>query len=340
MSWGMIGSAVIGAGVGLYSANKSAKAAEKSAQAQADAALETAKLQDEAQKRFEARMQPYTDAGSEADRYITGMLGLPHIPSSDGQPRATPYGQMYTDAELRQQYPTEAAQWDSWERAEARKGNSQTNRHRDLYGDFVGYIQRTKGIEKIFNRTADATTPSTAAQQIERNRSDAMAAYEASPWARFAAESAETSRNMAEDSFQSTAGARGSLVSGRTAAGLYDISQRAEDQRFREGFTDGWYPSITAVSDRGYNASVGVGDNSLSTAARVGAAGERAAQATAQGQQDADEAWANGVNSALYYGGQAWDALTNRNSKPAATTGTGKTPVKKTAAAHEAYHGG
>lgn len=334
MSWGIVAS-IATATAAVGGAMITADGARDAASTQAAGARDAARVAEEAQLRLEGRMQPYINAGNAADYYIQGMLGLP---VSVGQSSSGPTSPQLTEAELRAKYPDLAAQWDGWER----KGNSQTNGHRTLWGDFTGYVRSQQGFDAIQRPQTPSTPQSQADQQAATAaaRNSAMDAYEASPWAQFARESADTAERDANERFMSSAGARGSIVSGRTAAGLYDISQEAEDQRFRQGFIEGWYPSITGVSTRGYNASVGVGDSSLQTAANVGAATQNAANATAEGQRAANDSLATGVNAALYYAGQGVDAWQNR-SQPTPTVQTSSSkPSRYPKAASSKYYGG
>jgi hypothetical protein len=307
MSWGLIVGGVIAGAGAIMGGQSAADGAEGAAATQAGAASESARLTDAAQKRLEKRMDPYIREGRAADRYTNGFLGLP---SGGGAGGSGGGGAPMSEADLRAAYPTLAQQWDNWETY----GMHMVGRygHRDTFGDFAGYVESAVG-EQALGQQGE---PGDDQADIDAARADGMAAYEQSPWARFARESADKARADANESYMSTAGARGSIVSGRTAAGLYDIAQDAEDQRFREGFTEGYYPSLTGVSQRGYNASVGVGDSSLSSAAQIGAAGERAAGARADGERAAADARANGINSALYYGGQVFDAWQNRAPPP------------------------
>jgi len=318
MSWG----AVIGGAIGLVGGAMAADGARDAASTQAGASLETARIQEAAQLRFEERMQPYIGAGNAADTYINALLGLPAPPAggTGGAAAGSPDYAAYVNAnpDILAAYQAQAggneggsgglvAQGANILRGPSRSLEAFGRWHWQTYGQNEGRQLPTVG-------------PSTPPATQGENYDAAMAAYENSPWARFAASSADTSRRNATESFTSTAGARGSLVSGRTAAGLYDIAQEAEDQRFREGFTQGWYPAMTGVSDRGYNASVGAANSSLSTAANMGAAGERAAAATAEGQRAANDAWASGINSALYYAGQGFDTVTNRQNTSKVST--------------------
>lgn len=275
-------------------------------------------------------MRPYTATGNAADTYINAMLGLP----SPQVAAATAPGGPMTQAELAAAYPQLYAEWQD----PGRDGIAGNVHRFPNFADFA----RSRGME-VTRPAATTTTTTPPATASATDRAAADAAYAASPWAVQAAEGAETARTNANESFMSTAGARGSIVSGRTAAGLYDIAQEAEDQRFREGFTEGWWPAMTGVSDRGYNASVGVGNSSLSTAANVGAAGERAAGATANGQRDGADAMASGINSALYYAGQGWDAWTNRaprmDTSPDAANSNAK-PQKYAKSGGSKYSGG
>lgn len=337
MAWVAVASATIAATGAIVAGNSAAKGAKQAAATEAAASDRAAQLANDAQLRLEDRMSPYIATGQAADSYINSFLGLPQAPQAPQAPGPGIGGQPMNEAQLRAKYPQEAAQWDGWERA----GNSRTNGHRTIYGDFAGFIARTKGAEALQADPPPAPAPSPA--NDAQIRQTAQQAYEQSPWAKFAKESTDAARAKADQSFMSTAGARGALVSGRTAAGLYDIAQTAEDERFRQGFTEGYYPSLTGASTRGYNAAVGVGDSSLTTAANIGAAGERAADARANGQRDAADARASGVNSALYYLGQGADAVLNRpktTPAPPAVVRPSDRPSKQGAASAGKYTGG
>lgn len=337
MSWGLIARSAIAIGGSLIAGNQSSNAAKDAANVSAGASDRASQVVDEAQRRLEARMQPYIATGRAADANINAFLGLPAPAAATATTQASAPGAQMSEAELRQRFPTEAADWDRMERA----GSSRTNGHHQLYGNFTGYIFRLHGVDSLLApppappQTANQAAPQAQAMQT------AMAAYEQSPWAKFAADGAETARQNAEEAYMSSAGARRSIVSGRTARGLQELAQEAEDQRFRTGFTEGYFPAISGVSQRGYNAAVGVGDSSLSTAAQIGAAGQRAADARAEGMRDAADIRANSVNAALYYGGQAYDAWANRNQKPPAQSGpVNLTKPRNTVSAAQKYSGG
>lgn len=332
MSWGLVAAATIGAAGAIAGGQAAARGARRAADTQADAALETARIQEEAQRRFEERMQPYTGAGQAADRFIYGLVGLPagQGPSGmPGGPAPDPAANRYALIEASQN--RSAAQGNRFALTRARYAQMGP-RNAELYPTYEEWLDASlqgAGIdpqtliddELAFRASqgggeGEAQTLPAPTYDPETARQEAMAAYEASPWAQFARESAEQAEREANERFRSTAGARGDLVSGRTAAGLYEIAQEAEDERFRRGFTEGWFPTITGISQRGYNAAVGVGDSSLQTAAQIGAAGERAAGARAEGQRAANDAIATGINSALYYAGQGFDAFRNRPPPP------------------------
>ncbi len=333
MSWGFIAAAAITAGGAYLGGKQAASGANDAAGIQANASLESARILDETQRRFEARMQPYIQSGYTADRYINALLGLP-APSAPnaaqqyggmipGEPDWLGYFNAAPNADLRAEWArinqkgkhgfANAAEYAQW--------------HYMNHGRFENRQLPVVGGAELNQQPVGDTS--------QADYDAAMSAYENSPWAKFARESSEKAREDANERFMSFSGARGSLVSGKTASGLYDIAQDAEDERFRSGFLEGWYPSITGVSTRGYNASVGVGDSSLETAAQVGAAGERAAQARADGARSANDAMANGVNSALYYAGQAWDAWQNRPQPEPSP----KSPPTKTGSSSK-YYGG
>jgi hypothetical protein len=340
MSWGWIGAAAVGVVGSVVSGSMASDAAGDAAGAQINAANASSAETRRAEEAALARLRPYSTAGSAADDYIYALLGLPRrVQSANVAANTVPDWAAY------------------WAKVEPTTRNNPTSPWHQVAQEAAGdpaklgqlYYQWSGGYggaPPTMQAPADPNAPASSNDNAPDTATynAAMAAYEASPWARFATQGAETARRNANESFLSTAGARGSLVSGRTAAGLYDIAQEAEDERFRIGFTNGYYPSLTAVSQRGFDAAQGSNSAAMTSAAQIGANSIRAGEAAADGIVGANNATVSGINQALYYAGNAYDGLTNRTPRtttPAAITNgarTGTSGSIKTALG--AYKGG
>lgn len=188
MSWGN----VIGAGVGLvgsiFASNSASSATRAAANASTQANEANLQLAREQRDMAIQLFSQYLGDENMAQAYLDALLyGEGSYTPGAGIPTGgSAYSAVSAENYLRQRFPQEAALWDSWERA----GNSNTNGHRTLWGDFTGYLQSLNP-QVLQQALADmqaeqATSNAEDAQTITRDQ--VLQMIEGTPLAQYANE--------------------------------------------------------------------------------------------------------------------------------------------------------
>lgn len=185
MAWG----AVIGAGIGLVgtavassSANRASRDAANATTSANAANLQLAREQRAANEQLFAQ---YLGSEAQARAYLDALEfgSATYTPGANGISGGLSGFEL--ENYLRERFPQEAALWDSWERA----GNSATNGHRTLWGNFQGYLQaqhRPELQQAMTDLQEQQQTEQGGAQTITRDQ--VMAMLEGTPLAQYANE--------------------------------------------------------------------------------------------------------------------------------------------------------
>ena len=309
----IIGSAILGAGASMVSGSQQAKAAKKAGQAQQQASSEALKLQREQMARSFDILSKYGASGDWARNQQAAFLGAPQVASTAnrGNPNAAPGQPNY------QKYLS-----DNPDVAQAFANDP--NAQRQFGGDanaYAKYHYETYG--KNEGRQAPGAPAASSGDEFktpDQLRDDAMANYEASPWAKIAA----TSADDATKEFTSMAGAQGSALSGRTARGMAEVSNREKQKGFGT-----YYGALGDVADTGFAADTGIASAGQTFADRSGSALMNGANATANAQQGQADAWGSALTDAAGWAGWAtgnlWDPAGKGGGNTSQTTFKGPT---------------
>lgn len=188
MSWGIVatvGGAIIGGVATVSAANSASNAANNAANASSQANAANIALAQEQRARNEALFAQYLGDENMARAYLDAL----QYGTGSWNPNATGISGTLSGFDLenylRERFPQEAALWDSWERA----GNSATNGHRTLWGNFQGYLQaqhRPELQQAMTDLQEQQQTEQGGAQTITRDQ--VMAMLEGTPLAQYANE--------------------------------------------------------------------------------------------------------------------------------------------------------
>jgi len=307
----------------MVSGSQQAKAAKKAGQAQQQASSEAIKLQREQMARSFDILSKYGASGDWARNQQAAFLGAPQMASnasrgSAGTP-ATPDFQRYYDERLSNPNTPQASNWERNPKLRAMYGNDKlafAKDHFEKVGQAGGdQLPMVGGSQPAGAATGDEfKTP-------DQLREDAMENYEASPWAKIAA----TSADDATREFTSMAGAQGSALSGRMARGMAEVSNREKQKGFGT-----YYGALGEVADTGFAADTGIASAGQTFADRSGSALMNGANATANAQQGQADAWGSALTDAAGWAGWATGNLWDPAGKGGANTSqtTFKSPTQ------------
>lgn len=153
---------------------------------------------------------------------------------------------------------------------------------------------------------------STPDQTAEQAQEAAWKDYQSTPWAQIG----RTSARNAQDKFLSLAGSQGSSLSGRTARGMADVANEAE-----QGAFGGYYSALGGFADQGFaadTATINAGQGFADAATGLMTNSARAAgDATMTGAK----AWGTAMEDAAGWAGWAAGNIGQINSNKPAKTG-------------------
>lgn len=309
----IIGSAVVGAGASAYSASKQADAAKKAGQQQQQATDQTLALQREQMARSFEILSKYGAQGDWARNQMAAFMGAPQMTSTatrgNAAGPATPDWQRYYDEQLSNPNLGQASNWEKNAKLRALYNNDKLAFAEDHYRkNGNGAPLPMTGGDAAPGGMDDLKTP-------DQLREDAMANYEASPWAQIAA----TAADDATKEFTSMAGAQGSALAGRTARGMAEVANREKQKGFGS-----YYSALNDMADTGFVADTGIVSGGQTFADRSGSALINNAGAAGDAAKGEADAWSSALTDAAGWAGWAagniWDPAGKGGTNTSQTT--------------------
>lgn len=321
---------------GAVSSGIQAGAAGDASRAASNAALQSGQLQADAANRATALQgQVYADqrnlsapsvrlgAGAlsrqarmaglspeEINQFYNGQVNALNQPFA-GAPGGP--GSTLSEDELQAAFPALAQEWAGWERA----GNSRTNGHRTLYGDFAGYVRSKQGGDALLRpqetqATGAQSTEDYAAQDLGNLDEFAPQQFEFGADELYADPSYQFRRDQGEAALNRRASSAGRYYSPATDQALIDYNQdyasTEYDNAYSRAFnefqiedTNKWN-RLGALSGAGANATAQLIQGGQNYASGASQTMQNAGNAQAQGVLNAGNARASGYQAQ----GNAW----------------------------------
>lgn len=303
LSSAILGAAIIGGGTALASGAMSASAAKKAGKQQAQAASDALGFQRQQYDNAKNILAKYGVQGDWARNQIAAFIGAPQTGAGAQGPGAASGGRSGADyASYVQSNPDLAAEW--------QKPGVQQQFGGDIaaYGEWHAqrYANENRPIPQFGAGASGAPAEGEAGYKTpDQLREEAMANYDASPWAKIA----QTSADKAQESFLSMAGAQGGALSGRTARGLAEVSNEMKQQGF------GSYMSVLGgLADTGFNADSGIASGGQTFANNASNLTMAAGQAKANATTGAADAWGSALSDAAGWAGWGVGQMGNTNT--------------------------
>lgn len=307
-----IGAAVIGAGGSMLAAGQQSDAIEDASNASNAASNASIQLQREQNNLAQQTFATYRPQGDYARNQMAAFIGAPQttirgVPTAyNGVGTLTPVG-LNTGVASGGYVPEQDGSGRGrafLERRLARTGG-------ELVQPEIGGFGNPALATDTAPMDTTYTTPDQAAETAAA-RSAAWENYQQSPWAAIG----RTTAKKAQDSFLSLAGAQGSTLSGRTARGMAEVANEAE-----QGAFGSYYSALGGFADQGFAADQASVNSGLAFANNAGGIMTSAANNASQAAIASAGAAAQGYRDVAGWGGWALGRLGNGTSNNPGTFG-------------------
>lgn len=308
--------AAVGIGASVVSGVNQAKAQKKAGQQQQQAANDALGFQKAQYQNAQAILSKYGVQGDWARNQIAAFLGAPQTGAGAQGAGAGMNGRQGADyASYVKNDPGLAAEW------------SKPGVQRQFGGDIEAYGQWHAANYANEGRVvpqfgADAPAEGEVGYKTpDQLREEAMANYDASPWAKIA----QTSADKAQESFLSMAGAQGGALSGRTARGMAEVSNEMKQQGFGS-----YIGELGGLADMGFQADQGAASGGQTYASNASNLTMAAGQAKANAITGQADAWNSALTDAAGWAGWGVGQMgTNTGQKVLTSSSNTSSPTSR-----------